>query len=226
MELDHCLTAAFRLLRRAHEYAAALDCGPWEFAVEIDSFHDVGLTNSDLRWLLLQGYIAHAWDVTQTTHGQRTFQSSGRILGPQSCFILTPAGLPVAGLVGNGPPLRMPSSQQPCRPRWEKDRRILWFGPCLVKQFKVPAANQELILVAFEEENWRARIDDPLPLHGSIDPKRRLHDTINSLNRNQRAASLRFYGDGTGEAVCWEPLGRGSPPVQVDEASSEAVVPP
>ena len=51
------------------------------------------------------------------------------------------------------------------------------------------------------------RIDDPLPLKAAIDPKRRLHDTINSLNRNQRGRRLRFLGDGSGQAVCWEPAG-------------------
>src|SRR5262249_56888891 len=89
----------------------------------------------------------------------------------------------------------------------EKDRRSLMFRGQLVKQFKVPAANQEIVLVAFEEESWPARIDDPLPLVPALEPKRRLHDTINSLNPHQRAPLLRFFGDGSGEAVCWEPAG-------------------
>jgi hypothetical protein len=78
-----------------------------------------------------------------------------------------------------------------------------------VKQFKVPAPNQEIILAAFEEENWTARIDDPLVPHPAIDSKRRLHDTINSLNRNQKNPLLRFLGDGNGEGICWE---RSHPP--------------
>jgi hypothetical protein len=92
-------------------------------------------------------------------------------------------------------------------PSWDKDRRMLRYGTDLVKQFKVPAPNQELVLEAFEEEHWPTRIDDPLPVHANIDPKRRLHDTINSLNRNQRVTLLRFLGDGSGEGIFWEQCG-------------------
>jgi hypothetical protein len=65
---------------------------------------------------------------------------------------------------------------------------------------------QEAILMAFEEENWPPRIDDPLPVHPDMLPKRRLHDTIKSLNRNQKRPLIRFMGDGTGEGVRWESL--------------------
>jgi hypothetical protein len=39
-----------------------------------------------------------------------------------------------------------------------------------------------------------------------IEPKRRLHDTIARLNRNQRHPLLRFLGDGTALGLSWEPL--------------------
>jgi hypothetical protein len=63
---------------------------------------------------------------------------------------------------------------------------------------------QEAILMAFEEEKWPPRIDDPLPGNADLLPKRRLHDTIKSLNRNQKNCLVRFMGDGTGEGVRWE----------------------
>jgi len=63
---------------------------------------------------------------------------------------------------------------------------------------------QEVILMAFEEEHWPPRIDDPLPVHPDLIPKRRLHDTIKSLNRNQKTCLIRFRGDGTGEGIRWE----------------------
>jgi hypothetical protein len=47
------------------------------------------------------------------------------------------------------------------------------------------------------------RIDDPLPPQADQDPKRRLHDTINALNRKQRQRVIRFSGDGTGQGVRW-----------------------
>lgn len=89
-------------------------------------------------------------------------------------------------------------------PTWDRDRQQLLVGKVIVKEFKVPASNQEAILAAFQEENWPPRIDDPLSPVPDQDPKRRLHDTINSLNRNQKQALVRFLGDGSGQGVRWE----------------------
>jgi hypothetical protein len=89
-------------------------------------------------------------------------------------------------------------------PKWDRDRQQLRVNSSIVKQFKVPAPNQEAILAAFEEEDWPPRIDDPLSPIGDQDPKRRLHDTINSLNRNQKTPLVRFLGDGSGQGVRWE----------------------
>jgi hypothetical protein len=89
-------------------------------------------------------------------------------------------------------------------PTWDRDRQQLRVGKLIVKEFKVPASNQEAILAAFQEENWPPRIDDPLSPVPDQDPKRRLHDTINSLNRNQKQSLIRFLGDGSGQGVRWE----------------------
>ena len=75
-----------------------------------------------------------------------------------------------------------------------------------MKHFKLPAPNQEAILMAFEEEGWVPRIDDPIPPADDQDAKQRLRDTIKSLNRNQKNRLIRFSGDGHGEGVLWEPL--------------------
>lgn len=94
--------------------------------------------------------------------------------------------------------------EQSLKPVWDRDRQQLRVGKKIVKEYKVPAANQEVILAAFQEEHWPPRIDDPLPPHPDQDPKRRLHDTINSLNRNQRQSLLKFLGDGSGQGIRWE----------------------
>lgn len=94
--------------------------------------------------------------------------------------------------------------EQSLKPLWDRDRQQLRVGKKIVKEFKVPAANQEVILAAFQEEHWPPRIDDPLPPHPDQDPKRRLHDTINSLNRNQKQTLIKFLGDGSGQGVRWE----------------------
>jgi hypothetical protein len=87
-------------------------------------------------------------------------------------------------------------------PVWDSERRELRFRNRLVKRYRVPAPNQELILAAFQEEGWPNCIDDPLH-PGDQDPQRRLQATVKSLNRNQVAPLLRFRGNGNGDRVCW-----------------------
>jgi len=111
-------------------------------------------------------------------------------------------------LVGQFPVNYQPAAVQHngkhIRPVWNADLHELCLGELLVKRFKLPSRNQETILTAFEEEDWPPRIDDPLSLEPDLDPKRRLHDTIKSLNRHQKNKVLRFMGDGTGEGIRWK----------------------
>lgn len=97
------------------------------------------------------------------------------------------------------------STNETTRPYWDQDRRELRLMGTLVKQFRLPSPNQETVLQAFQEEGWPTRVDDPLPPVSDLEPKRRLHDTIKSLNRHQKAKNIRFMGDGRGEGVLWEP---------------------
>jgi len=92
-------------------------------------------------------------------------------------------------------------------PHWDRQCRVLRVGQYVVKQYKRPSPNQEMVLAAFEEENWPPRIDDPLPPQGEQEPKCRLHDTIKWLNRNHEHCLMRFLGDGTGEGVRWQLVG-------------------
>lgn len=222
MPLSHLRPALASLLESV-EYAAQLNRDRWDFAVEIAALRECGLSNGDLRWLLCKGWVRHAAETTRPDADARSFAPVGPlVLTDHCCFVLTPAGEASARTDGptphfhllpgphsNGvspPPVVPPPATAPTGlPLWDKDRRLLRFDSRVVKQFKVPAPNQEVILVTFQEEGWAVRIDDPLPAVPAIDPRRRLHDTINSLNRNQRAHLVRFYGDGSGEAVCWEP---------------------
>ncbi len=93
---------------------------------------------------------------------------------------------------------------RPKTPRWDQELHELWWGNVLVKRFREPANEQEIILASFEESGWPARIDDPLPPRTGIDPKARLHDTIKRLNRAQTRRLIQFSGDGTGKGVRWQ----------------------
>src|SRR5262245_25376528 len=90
-------------------------------------------------------------------------------------------------------------------PSWDAVRRELRLGDVVVKRFREPAANQEAILAAFEEEGWCEHVFDPLP--GGLQPaaaKRRLHDTIKRLNRFHLHSMIRFHGNGRGTGIFWE----------------------
>jgi hypothetical protein len=89
-------------------------------------------------------------------------------------------------------------------PRWDPLRRELTVGGQIVKRFRLPAPNQEAIIMAFEEEGWPPAILDPLPPADEQNGRQRLHDTIKALNRSRLARVIRFLGDGTGEGVLWE----------------------
>ncbi len=80
----------------------------------------------------------------------------------------------------------------------------MWLGESLIKHFKQPAPNQELLLAAFQEQDWAEHIDDPLPQQRDLDPRERLRDTVKLLNRSVRSWGLRFHVEQNGEAVRWE----------------------
>lgn len=216
------------LLLEAFQYSQELGRPAWDFAVEIGCLRKVGLTNNDFRWLICKGFVEHARETTLGHEESRTFRRrKGLIFSRRTCFVLTSSGVEFARslvksapqahepVVVNGhrsstplPGLNFPAAVAPkpavkMTPRWDRDRQELRVGSYVVKQFKVPALNQERILAAFEEEGWPVRIDDPLPPQQEQDPKRRLHDTINSLNRKQKHRLMRFMGDGTGQGIRW-----------------------
>jgi hypothetical protein len=204
--------------------AEALDCAQelqrdiWDFAVEIHNLRSAGLTSSNLRWLLCKGYAEHAVETTRPQAAQRTFRKVGNLmLCQRSCFVLTLAGVAFAGQPGSFPRALAEPGQGPApsaqlvgwpeAPRWDGERHELRWGAKLVKRFREPALNQELVLAAFEEEGWPPHIDDPLPSPRSCAAKERLHDTIKRLNRHQVNRLIRFRGDGSGSGVIWESLG-------------------
>ncbi len=214
------------LLLEAHECAKELQRSPWDFAVEIGVLQAAGPTINALRWLVCKGYVEHGRETSTYGDTTRSFQrSAGLRFNKKTCFVLSEAGAVFAGTAI--------AKLQPCdsrvevqrierdghagcglKPTWDRELQELRYGKVVIKQFKVPAGNQELILAAFEEEGWPVRIDDPLPPHSEQEPKRRLHDAIASLNRNQRHPLIHFLGDGSGQGIRWElalPLHNGHP---------------
>ena len=216
--------AGIIMLLDAFEYSNDVASSTWDFAVEIRRLCDLGLNETDFRWLVKRGYVEHARETTLLGQNERKFQPSGNLsFFENSCFVPTSLGvLQLQALLGKDNQHQQmmslgegnginsndhaPCSQSVNRelPNWDADLRKLYFKGEIVKRFKWPAMNQEAVLTVFHEEGWPERIDDPLSPKADQDPKRRLADTIKCLNRKQSKPLIHFRGDGTGEGITWE----------------------
>lgn len=213
-------TPALRALLEAQNYADDTDSNHWDFAVGIRCLRRLGLEDSDLRWLVRKGYVNHAREITRTEDERREFRSVDNLsFCKKTCFAITTSGRATAQSLVE--PIRPTHAQSlvlnqiasddvrlrqldESHPEWNPVTRELRFGGKIVKRFKWQAINQEIVLSAFEEDEWATVIDDPLPPKAEQDTKRRLHDTIKALNRNQEHDVIRFHGNGTGEGIRWE----------------------
>ncbi len=193
---------------KAFACARDLQIDPWEFALPLLHLLDLGADKSDLRWLVLHGYV------TFRERGRRLQPGTNVGGGSDPRFMITEAGALVARPGAEGVDLPAGRSMDSADiislrsplPRWDRKLRLLSFNRCVVKQFRLPAGNQEAVLAAFEEEGWPPSIDDPLPFMPNQRPKERLHATIRCLNANHQNRLIRFRGNGTGKAVLWEPI--------------------
>jgi hypothetical protein len=193
-------------LAESYRAAVALNRKAWDFALQLASLYELGVTDSQLRCLICQGLAEHRFETGSGDQDERTF-SPPRYLrfSADSCFVLTEAGCLEATRLSR-PGVPAGASHTTTAPFYDAAKRILYFAGETVKHFRVPATNQELILMAFEEEDWPPHISDPLPGRAGTPAKRRLNDAIKNLNANQHCHSVRFRGDGRGLGVLWESL--------------------
>jgi hypothetical protein len=139
--------------------------------------------------------------------GAGEFETAQEVLrGAGARWALTPSELEfarglLAGSGGTGSARRLET------PRWDRPAMELWWRGVCIRRYRHDAANQRAVLDAFEEEDWPNRLDDPLPSAKQMSRKQRLHQTIQGLNKGQKPQQLWFRGDGTGQGVCWEPIG-------------------
>jgi hypothetical protein len=223
--LKEMLKGGLSLMWRGFEYARDLDRERWEFAVDCDALCQAGLCPIDLRWLIARGYVELVPNGGQTGSQKQISEKNRPLEEKNASFVLTKKGAALALQIlsrtlqaashlhsengMNGPDVEhfKHSLIEPGlgshKPSWDRDKKELRYGGCVIKQFRWAAVNQETILMAFEEEDWPTRIDDPLPKKLNQDPKSRLHDTIKCLNRNHKKRRIRFNGDGTGEGLLW-----------------------
>lgn len=202
--------AALTLLQHALDCARDAHAPPWDFAVEIGELCAAGLTITDLRWMVVKELVEHADETSMHGSEHRSFTPSrGLNFLDTTCVLLTTKG---SALAASGKAAARDETagtngtshgQISAKPHWDAVRRTLFFGGRMVKQFHVPARNQELILSAFQNEDWPDSIGDPLAGDFGVDPKTRLNDVVYRLNHKQRASLIRFHVNGHGSSVHW-----------------------
>ena len=205
------MRAALALLQHALDCANDAQAPPWDFALEIGQLYAAGLTITDLRWMVVKEFVEHADETSVHGSEHRSFTPSrGLTFLPTTCVLLTTKGAALAVRENAASPDEvLPAAngkshpEAAPKPHWNAARRELSLGGRMVKQFHVPARNQELILSAFQEEGWPELIDDPLAGEIHIDPKTRLNDVVYRLNHKQLACLLRFHVNRHGSGVCW-----------------------
>ncbi|MBI2481479.1 MAG: hypothetical protein HYV60_23415 [Planctomycetia bacterium] len=91
------LKPAFAALLEAFDYAEDTGSDLWLFAVAMRRLKKLSLSESDLRWLELKGYVRHALEVTRLEDDSRDFLHTGNLaFSKRTCFVLT-AGAPCLG---------------------------------------------------------------------------------------------------------------------------------
>lgn len=90
------------------------------------------------------------------------------------------------------------------KPFYDQERRELRVGRTVVKRLRQESDAQEIVLLAFQEDNWPYRIDDPLAGKNGQEPKRRLATAVANLNRRQFVPLIQFGVASQGTAVTWE----------------------
>ncbi len=208
---------ALAILYEARVYARDTSSDQWDYSVGMKSMKKLGLNLNDLRWLIKKGYVEHAREVSLKGSELRQYRPLvGLSFTKRTCFVMSDPGVdffqsladPPSPVQDDGIPQRGTSNrlngQGSELPFWNAELRELRVNGTMIRAFKWQAINQELVLSAFQEDGWPFVIDDPLPPKEEQDPRRRLHDTIKALNRNQ--SRIRFHGNGTGEGIRWELL--------------------
>jgi hypothetical protein len=222
------IRAALALLQHALDCARDAQAPPWDFALEIGQLYAAGLTTTDLRWMVAKEFVEHADETSGHGNEHRSFTPSrGFNFLPTTCVLLTTKGAARAARENAASFDVIPEANGKSHPRaslkpqWDAARRELSLGGRMVKQFHVPARNQELILSAFQKEDWPESIDDPLTDEIGIDPKTRLNDAIYRLNHKQVACLIRFHVNGHGSSVHWSLCAR-QPTHQRPRAAGES----
>jgi hypothetical protein len=211
---SECLVFVLAYLRllRARGEARARHADPLASPVPLGDFRPWDSGDTVLFRLLFQGHAEHL-RLTPGSPPAPCPLARSLLLDDASAFALSDAGEEFAGYLvsacldpenvrGAGPGDLLVLGR--LTPSYNSADRVFAWGCHVLKCFRQPADNQEIVLCSFEEVGWPDWLDDPLPRAAGQNPKRHLHDTIRDLNRHQALPLIHFKGDGSGERMGWE----------------------
>jgi hypothetical protein len=165
--------------------------------------------------MLFQNHIEHLQSVSSPAGGQASFPpANSLLLSETSCFTLTEVGEAFANwFLADALVSLEDGAFEAARdglvlgrldPSYDREIHIFSWGRHILKHFRQPSVNQEIVLSAAEEMGWPTSFDDPIPRKRGQKAKVRCHDTIKNLNRRQTPHLVQFKGDGTGTRIGWE----------------------
>ncbi len=225
------LSATFRLAERVssglclllYAYTSAIDAGRpiVDLALTIGELRAVGTKDCDLRWLVAKSYIGHFVEVHIPARLNPKLRPSKSVrIGNTSCFALTQCGLPLAIQMADRYLVEsMPRAAEPelsrtgivdLRPTWDQSRRHLSVGTVVVRRFHGRVSQQEHLVIAFHEEEFADKIDDPLPPTPGVDSKDRLYRAVYRLSQSIDPPLIKLECTSLRTALYWEFVGKTS----------------
>lgn len=186
--LDVPLLRRLRAVSRLAESAADATAAPadlWQYAVPIDVLRNHGgLTNGDLRSLVVAGLVEHRVETTRDRSRKRTFRRNGAMNpATRTCFILSAAGLRQARRICAL--LKAAPNGSDEKPRWDAASGNLIFGAMLAMHVPERAKARREIFAAAEAAGWNNPINSPF---ADMPPARRSHylrRLLDQLNHDQ-----------------------------------------
>ena len=179
----------------------------------------VGLSDVELDWLV-ELLLVEAEEPALRTRvpgrhaGGRTPETmSYRLTRAGLCWareVLAADHWASSALANGAAPVTVPSTSSGT-PFWDVESRTLWWDDAILLQFsRRHAPNLQALLVAFQKQNWKPCIVDPLSPAKASKANPRLHDAIKNLNKRLERTPLRFRGSGDGKGVRWETVANDS----------------
>ena len=205
---------AYLRLVAARWQAEDSELSPSEHPVAWKSLQAEGVGEPILRWMIYQAHVEHLRLTSLRALGSLRFESVSTLcLLHDSHFALTQRGEEFADhFLAHVIASREISCEHDWGqlllgrlvPEYDPSTRMFSWGWHVLKHFRQPSHNQEVILCTADELDWIPWFDSPLPLRSDRNPKTCLNYSIKALNRHQSPYLIHFQGDGTGTRIGWE----------------------